>query len=128
THCLRPSPMFRMLWRPWLNCTRTRVVSFRRASLCRIREKGRIMAARIPTIVGHRLLNRRDFLNYASTGLGSLALASLLQRDALLAGGEGPIRPTIRPEAPLAPRPPHTRARANRVLMIFCSGAVSHVD
>src|SRR5260370_26517977 len=86
------------------------------------------MPARIPTIAGHRLLSRRDFLNYTSTGLGGLALASLLQHDALLAGGEAPIRPTIRPEAPLAPRPPHARARANRVLMIFCSGAVSHID
>src|SRR5205823_6132284 len=41
---------------------------------------------------------------------------------------DSPIRPTIRLETPLAPRPPHTRARANRVLMVFCSGAVSHVD
>jgi Protein of unknown function (DUF1501) len=86
------------------------------------------MPSGTPTLAGHRLLHRRDFLNYAGTGLGGLALASLLHQDALLAGGEGPIRPTIRPEAPLAPRRPHFPARANRVLMIFCSGAVSHID
>ncbi|MBI3408075.1 MAG: DUF1501 domain-containing protein [Planctomycetes bacterium] len=77
---------------------------------------------------GSRLLDRRDFLNYSATGLGSLALATLLSEDKLLAGGAAPIRPTLRPEAPLAARPPHFAAKANRVLMIFCSGAVSHVD
>jgi hypothetical protein len=86
------------------------------------------MFARIPSFAGHRLLDRRDFLTCAGSGLSGLALAALLQQDALFAGGDGPIRPTIRPEAPLAPRPAHFRGRANRVLMIFCSGAVSHLD
>jgi hypothetical protein len=56
---------------------------------------------------GRRLLDRRDFL-----GLGGIALASLLAREA-------------RAEAP---RPPHFAPKARRVLMIFCSGAVSHID
>src|SRR5438874_1739608 len=77
---------------------------------------------------GRRLLDRRDFLSYSATGLGSLALATLLGEDKLLAGDGGPIRPRIRSEAPLAVRPPHFTAKANRVLMIFCSGAVSHLD
>src|SRR5438105_130441 len=85
------------------------------------------MTDRIPTVAGHRLLDRRAFLSYTGTGLGGLALATLLRQDRLLAG-DGPIRPVIRPEAPLASRPPHFPARASRVLMIFCSGAVSHVD
>src|SRR5262249_43401203 len=38
------------------------------------------------------------------------------------------IRPEIRPEAPLAPRPGHFGAAAKQVLLIFCSGAVSHLD
>jgi hypothetical protein len=80
------------------------------------------------SLAGRRLLDRRAFLSYAGTGLGGLALATLLGRDRLLADETGPIRPSIRPETPLAPRPPHFRARAERVLMIFCSGAVSHVD
>jgi hypothetical protein len=58
-------------------------------------------------------------------GLGGIALTALLQEDGLLAQ---PIRPLIRPEAPLAARRPHFDAKARRVLMIFCSGAVSHVD
>jgi len=39
-----------------------------------------------------------------------------------------PIRPAIRPNAPLAPRSPQFIARAKRVLVIFCSGACSHLD
>jgi hypothetical protein len=66
---------------------------------------------------GRRLLNRRDFLAGAGTGLGAIALASLLADEA-----------RAEPADPLAPRPPHFAARAKRVLMIFCSGAVSHVD
>ncbi len=77
-----------------------------------------------PRSHGHPLLNRRAFLQTAG-GLGSLALIKLLADQGLLAD---PIRPNIRPEAPLAPRPPHFEAKAKRVLMIFCSGAVSHVD
>src|SRR6516162_6502146 len=69
-------------------------------------------------------LDRRALLQTAG-GLGSIALAALLHENGLRAG---PIRPRIRPEAPLAPRPAHFEAKAKRVLMIFCSGAVSHVD
>jgi hypothetical protein len=80
---------------------------------------------------GRGLLDRRSFLHHAGTGLGGIALVSLLAEQGLL-GGESddrsPIRPAIRPEAPLAPRPPHFTPRARRVLMIFCTGAVSHVD
>ena len=39
-----------------------------------------------------------------------------------------PIRPLIDPARPMAPRPPHFPPRATRVLVIFCSGALSHVD
>jgi hypothetical protein len=74
---------------------------------------------------GRLLLDRRSFLQHAGTGLGGIALLSLLAEQGLLAE---PIRPAIRPEAPLAPRPPHFTPKARRVLLIFCSGAVSHVD
>jgi hypothetical protein len=73
------------------------------------------------------LLDRRAFLESASTGLGSIALAALLAEQAR-AEDNGPIRPKIRPEAPLGARSPHFPAKAKRVLAIFCSGAVSHVD
>ena len=76
---------------------------------------------------GRRLLDRRDFLQWGGTGLSSIALATLLHEQRLL-GGEPPIRPVIDPAHPYAPRPPHFPAKAKRVLMIFCSGALSHVD
>src|SRR5476651_2629828 len=83
------------------------------------------MSESILSHVGRRLLDRRTFLQTAGGGLGSIALIQLLADKGLLAE---PIRPSIRPEAPLAPRAPHFEAKAKRVLMIFCSGAVSHVD
>jgi hypothetical protein len=75
------------------------------------------------------LLDRRTFLRDAGTGLGGIALASLLAENGLLADDDrAPVRPTIKPDAPLAPREPHFAPKAKRVLAIFCSGAVSHVD
>lgn len=75
---------------------------------------------------GRALLNRRDFLRWGGTGLSGIALASLLSDQRLLGGT--PIRPQVDPAHPYAPRPPHFTPKAKRVLMIFCSGAVSHVD
>jgi hypothetical protein len=72
-------------------------------------------------------MHRRDFSSDASSGLGQIALAALLA-DAGKLRADGPLRPTIKPESPLAPRPPHFPAKAKRVLVIFCSGAVSHLD
>ena len=58
-----------------------------------------------------------------------MALASLLAGENWRRGDEAsPIRPAILPDAPLRARPPHFPAKAKRVLMIFCSGALSHVD
>ncbi|WP_367870447.1 DUF1501 domain-containing protein [Luteolibacter sp. Populi] len=74
----------------------------------------------------HPFLNRRDFLSRTSAGLGGIALAHLLGRDRALAAP--PIRPVILPGNPNALRPPHFEAKAKRVLMIFCSGAVSQID
>ncbi len=85
-----------------------------------------------PTLsnAGRRLLNRRQFLEHAGTGLGGIALASLLSHQGLLASEDprSPIRPVIRPDNPLAPRPSHFPAKAKRVLLIFCSGACSQLE
>ncbi len=86
------------------------------------------MANAMLSHAGRQLLNRRAFLGHAGTGLGGIALLSLLAEQGLLAAADTPIRPVIRPEAPLAARPPHFSPKAKRVLLIFCSGAVSHVD
>src|SRR5580765_353624 len=76
---------------------------------------------------GRWVLSRRDFLRWGGTGLSSVALASLLSESGLLAA-DGPIRPAIDPARPYAPRAPHFTPKAKRVLMIFCSGALSHLD
>src|SRR5579859_830793 len=79
---------------------------------------------------GLQLLNRRAFLQRSGLGLGGIALTALLAEQGLLRADteHSPIRPAIRPDAPTAARPPHFKARAKRVLLIFCSGACSHLD
>ncbi|MGI9441614.1 MAG: DUF1501 domain-containing protein, partial [Rubripirellula sp.] len=74
------------------------------------------------------LLNRRHFLSQTTSGLSSIALASLLQEQSLLAESSEPIRPQIDPKQPFAARQPHHEPAAKNVLVIFCSGACSQVD
>src|SRR5437868_5577086 len=85
------------------------------------------MGNQVPTIAGRTLLNRRSFLALSGTGLGSIALTALLAEQGLLAKSD-PLRPVIDPRNPLAARLPHFTPRAKRVLVIFCSGACSHLD
>jgi hypothetical protein len=56
---------------------------------------------------------RRDLLTRAGAGFGAAALAAMLE-----AGETGP----------LAPKPPHQKARAKAVIYLFMHGGVSHVD
>jgi hypothetical protein len=79
---------------------------------------------------GRQLLDRRDFLGRTGSGLGAIALASLLRGEGSLRGAEGktPIRPSIDPARPHSPRPPHFTPRARNVLLIFCSGALSQLE
>ena len=83
---------------------------------------------------GRRLLDRRGFLGTAGRSAASLALAGLLDTEGLLAeeprtvSGKAAIRPQIDPDKPYAPREPHYDAPAKQVLVIYCPGAVSHVD
>jgi hypothetical protein len=76
---------------------------------------------------GRALLDRRRFLQHTGTGLAGIALASLLDRSRALSAVQ-PIQPRIRPEQPLAARLPHFTPKAKRVLVLFCSGALSHLD
>ncbi len=73
---------------------------------------------------GRALLGRRDFLGQAGTGLGAIALTSLLAGDGLLAAES----PRIDPSQPHAPRLPHYTPRAKNVLVIFCAGACSQLE
>lgn len=82
--------------------------------------------------IGRSLLDRRSFLGQSGMSLGAIALSQLLARDELLAtdvsAGSGPIRPDIDQENPYAPRSAHFETPAKQVLVIYCPGAVSHVD
>ena len=66
----------------------------------------------------NNLLSRRDVLRRATLGFGSLALADLLSRTSLAAGGS----------SSLAQRVTHFPARAKRVIYIFLDGGLSQVD
>ena len=85
---------------------------------------------------GRAMLNRRSFLGQTGMTLGGLGLAQLLTDDGLLAAdsesktvsGKAPIRPSIDPDNPYAPRSSHFETPAKQVLVIYCPGAVSHVD
>jgi uncharacterized protein (DUF1501 family) len=69
-----------------------------------------------------RYLTRRTFLGDATRGIGAIALGSLLVRDAAVAAGDTPS-----PRGSL-PSLPHFAPRAKRVLCLFQSGGLSHVD
>lgn len=76
---------------------------------------------------GRWLLNRRDFLRYGGTGLSGIALLTLLRQQQSLGKAQA-FRPNWRPDAPYAPRQPQFTPKAKNVLVIFCSGALSHID
>ena len=66
--------------------------------------------------------------------MGAIGLAQLLAQDKLLAAdditvsGKTPIRPKIDPDNPYLPRASHYHAEAQQILIIYCPGAVSHLD
>ena len=75
---------------------------------------------------GRHLLDRRNFLTENATSLGSIALASLLGGDRLLASTD--TQTIIDPARPYASRPSHFPAKAKNVVVIFCAGAVSQLE
>lgn len=79
---------------------------------------------------GRRLLDRRNFLRNTAGTLGGLGLANLLavEEDPTAFSGKTPIRPEIDPDNPYLPRESHFHSQAKQVLVIYCPGAVSHVD
>ena len=70
--------------------------------------------------------SRRDFLATAASGVGTLALASLLGQEGLLAAGTPPGGPSL--ADPLAPKPPHFAPKAKACIFIFMAGAPSQID
>jgi hypothetical protein len=63
--------------------------------------------------------SRRRFLATSASGIGTLALASLLRDEGLLAA-ESPN--------PLAPKPPHFAGKARACICIYLEGAPSQMD
>jgi hypothetical protein len=62
--------------------------------------------------------NRREFLTDAFCGFGSLAFTSMLMEERMRAA-------TVNP---LAPKPPHTAAKAKSVIFLFMAGGPSHIE
>ena len=60
--------------------------------------------------------SRREFLQKAGLGFGSVAVSSMLQREALLAA------------SPFAPKPQHFPGKAKSVIFLFMHGGPSHID
>jgi hypothetical protein len=65
--------------------------------------------------------NRRDFFTTGVSGLGGLAVASLLAEDGLLPAAGSQANP-------LAVKPPHFAPKAKACIFVFLAGAPSHVD
>src|SRR5437667_5663590 len=69
------------------------------------------------------LITRRWFLQQCGVGLGSMALASLLGADKTFGATKTPTAPH-----PLAPKQPHFKPKATRVIYLFMGGAPSQLD
>jgi hypothetical protein len=66
-------------------------------------------------------ISRRDLLQRAAGGFGAIALSGLLADAARAEAGPAYADP-------LAARPPHFPARVQRVIFLYMTGGVSHVD
>ncbi|MGD9646297.1 MAG: DUF1501 domain-containing protein [Pirellulales bacterium] len=79
------------------------------------------------------LVSRRGWLRGTAAGFGWLAMADLLARSSLAAGGDAaasraePVAPA-QAASPLEPKSPHFAARAKRVIFLFMHGGPSQVD
>lgn len=68
-----------------------------------------------------KVITRRHFFKECGTGLGSMALASLL--NARLLAAEQRTLPS-----PLSPKPPHLAPKARNIIYLFMAGAPSQLD
>src|SRR3989449_2430367 len=69
-----------------------------------------------------RLITRRWFFRQCGVGLGSIALASLLEAEKAFGAKALPVNNA------LAPREPHFKPKAKRVIYLFMAGAPSQLD
>ncbi len=78
------------------------------------------------SLAGRHLLSRRNVLAGSAATLSAAALSSLIGSSGI--GAQSHTPPNIDPGHPFAPRTSHHPAKANRVVMIFCAGAVSQLE
>lgn len=71
-------------------------------------------------------LNRRQFLARNAMGVGSVALAWLLEQEKLLATPPG--KPRAAQSFDVKPKPPMFPARAKAMISLFMHGGPSHID
>ena len=69
---------------------------------------------------------RREFLSKQAMGLGTVALASLLQQENLLA--TPPSIPRGQQRFDLAPKQPHFAPKAKSMISLFMHGGPAHMD
>src|SRR3982750_1225252 len=69
-----------------------------------------------------RHITRRHFFRESQAGLGAIALASMLAKDAPAGGG------AARADDPLAPKRPHFAPKAKRVIYLHLTGSPPHLD
>src|SRR5215217_4514851 len=74
-----------------------------------------------PLLEAKALMTRRAFFGRSVMGIGTAALASLINRDAFAAAA-------LRQAVPGLPDLPHFAPKAKRVIYLFQNGAPSHVD
>src|SRR2546430_16610320 len=67
-------------------------------------------------------ITRRQFFGRCATGIGSMALASLLNEKLFAAAL------SAAPDNPLAPRSPHFAPKAKRAIYLHMAGAPSQLD
>ena len=78
----------------------------------------------LPNHYRKQMLDRRGFLGSTCTGLGSIALSTLVAQETAKASKP----PKIDPANPQRTRSPHFRPKAKNVLVIFCAGACSQLE
>ncbi len=71
--------------------------------------------------------SRREFLTQSAFGIGTFALAHLLDQDRLL-GADASTKPGENLPLNLKPRPPHFAPKAKAMISLFMHGGPSHVD
>src|SRR5688500_18516631 len=78
-----------------------------------------------------RTLARRHLFGQCALGVGSIALASMLNQSARGAAASAPgVRPNSSPAAgdPLAPRKPHYAPKAKNFIYLFMGGGPSQLE